>query len=106
RALALSPDRTWALVLREGPDTQLVLLPTGVGQPRPPPRGDITEFEYASWLPDGNEILFTALDSSNHLRSYVQDISGGQAHAITEDGMVALLASPDGKQILSLAQGR
>jgi serine/threonine protein kinase/WD40 repeat protein len=106
RALALSPDGAWALVLHEGPDTQLVLLPTGVGQPRPLPRGDITEFEYASWLPDGKEILFTALDSSNHLRSYVQDISGGQAHGITEDGMVALLVSPDGKQILSLAQGR
>ena len=34
RALALSPDRQWALVVRATPETHLVLLPTGEGEPQ------------------------------------------------------------------------
>jgi len=106
RAFALSPDGKWALVLQQGPTSQLVLLPTGVGQPRVIPHGEVIEFHYASWFPDGKQILFTGLNSNSQFRSYIQDILGGPPQPITEDGMVALMVSPDGKQILSLARER
>ena len=107
KALALSPDGKWALTLQEGPPSQLVLLPTGPGEPRPLPRADIKEYDYASWFPDGEQILFTGLaDTSRPLRSYVQDISGGQPRPVTAEGMIALSVSPDGKQLLGLASDR
>src|SRR5262249_18794036 len=55
RALALSPDGKWALALRSDP-AQLVLLPTGPGEPRLLPRSDLKEYHYASWFPDGQRI--------------------------------------------------
>jgi len=69
-------------------------------------RGDIKEYHYASWFPDGERILFTGLvDPSRGLRSYVQDLSGGQPRPVTDEGMIALLVSPDGKYLLGLASG-
>ncbi len=110
KAMGLSPDGKWALALQEGPPSQLVLLPTGAGEqagkPRLFPRGDIKEYHYASWFPDGERILFTGLlDPSSGLRSYVQDLSGGQPRPVTDEGMIALLVSPDGKYLLGLASG-
>ncbi len=110
KAMGLSPDGKWALALQEGPPSQLVLLPTGAGEqagePRLFPRGDIKEYHYASWFPDGERILFTGLvDPNSGLRSYVQDVSGGQPRPVTDEGMIALLVSPDGKYLLGLASG-
>ena len=110
KAMGLSPDGNWALAVQEGPPSQLVLLPTGAGQqagePRPFPRGDIKEYHYASWFPDGQQILFTGLtDPSRGLRSYIQDLSGGEPRPITEEGNIALLVSPDGKHFLGFTAG-
>ncbi len=100
KALALSPDGKWALALREGPPPQLVMLPTGAGEPRLLPRGNISEYHYASWFPDGERILFTGLESGHPLRSYVQNISTGEVRQVTEEGMIALLVSPDAKNLV------
>jgi Tol biopolymer transport system component len=65
------------------------------------PRGGINEYYYLSWFPDGQQILFTGLVELGHgLRSYVQDISGGQPQPITEEGIIALLVSPDRKRLV------
>jgi Tol biopolymer transport system component len=103
KAFALSPDGKWALAVQESSGPQLVLLSTGPGQPRLLPRGSISEYHYASWFPDGEQILFTGLEAGHELRSYVQDISGGQPQPITEEGIIALLVSPDGKRIVAWA---
>jgi Tol biopolymer transport system component len=99
----LSPDGKWALAVQESSQPQLVLFSTGPGQPRSLPRGDINEYHYASWFPDGQQILFTGLVQGHALRSYVQDISGGQPRPITEEGIIALLVSPDGKRLVAWA---
>ena len=104
KAFALSPDGKWALAVQESSPPQLVLLPTGPGEPRLLPRGEINEYHYASWFPDGQRILFTGLVDLGHgLRSYVQDISGGQPQPITEEEIIALLVSPDGKRVVAWA---
>ena len=104
KAFGLSPDGKWALALQGGVPPQLVLLPTGAGEARPLPRGDITEFSYASWFPKSNQILFTGLvDPSHGVRSYVQDVSGGLPQPISPEGQVALLVAPDGQRIVLFA---
>ncbi len=103
KAFALSPDGKWALAVQENSGPQLVLFPTGPGQTRLLPRGSLSEYHYASWFPDGKQILFTGLEAGHELRSYVQDISSGQPQPITEEGIIALLVSPDGKRIVARA---
>jgi serine/threonine protein kinase/Tol biopolymer transport system component len=106
KPFALSPDGKWALAVQESAQPQLVLFSTGPGQPRLLPRGDINEYHYASWFPDGQRILFTGLVTGHPLRSYIQDISGGQPQPITEEGIIALLVSPDGKRLVAWAPDR
>ena len=104
KAFGLSPDGKWAVALREGVPPQLVLLPTGPGEPKSLPRGDITEYLYASWFPNSSQILFTGLVDPGHgMRSYLQDLSGGLPRPILPEGMVALLVAPDGKRIVVYA---
>jgi hypothetical protein len=101
KALALSPDGKWAIALQEGPPPQLVLLPTGPGEPRLLPQEAISEYHYASWFPDGQHILFTGIEPGHDLRSYVQNVADGRVQPITPEGTVALLVSPDGKRLLT-----
>ena len=60
RALALSPDRKWALVARASPETHLVLLPVGEGEPRRLPGGGL--LYRRAVFPDGRRILYNADD--------------------------------------------
>ncbi len=100
KPFALSPDGKWALAVPENSQPQLVLFSTGPGQPQLLPRGEISEYHYACWFPDGQRILFTGLVPGHALRSYVQDVSGGQPQPITQEGIIALLVSPDGKRLV------
>jgi serine/threonine protein kinase len=104
KALALSPDSKWALAVQLKSAPQLVLLPTGGGEPRTLPNHGIKEYHYASWFPDGRQILFTALGAEDgaELRSYVQNIESGEMSPITEEGTVALKVSPDGRAVFAL----
>jgi len=100
RALSLSPDGKTALALQEGPPPHLVLLSTGPGEVRNLPAGKISEYHYASWFPDGLNILLTGLEAGHPLRSYVQNISSGELRAVTQEGVIAILVSPDGKRLV------
>jgi len=100
KPFALSPDGKWVLAVQIASRPELVLFSTGPGQPRSLPRGDIIEYSYASWFPDGQHILFTGLVQGHPLRSYIQDVSGGEPQPITDEGVIALLVSPDGKRVV------
>lgn len=105
KALALSPDGKWALALQPTrPQPQLTLLPTSQGQPIPLPNSRITEYYYASFFPDGSQILFTGLEAGEGgvLRSFVQNVNTGEVHPLTEEGTTALRVSPDGKRVIIL----
>ena len=98
RALALSPDGQWALVMVPSPQTHLVLLPTGPGEPRILPGGGLL-YRRGAFFPDGRRILFTANDANGDARSYIQDVDGGTATPIGEMGLHAVLVSPNGREI-------
>ena len=105
KALALSPDGKWALALKPTrPQPQLILLPTSQGQPKPLANPRIKEYYYASFFPDGSQILFTGVEARDQavIRSFVQDLKTGQIHPLTGEGAKAIRVSPDGKRVITL----
>lgn len=99
--LALSPDGKWVASILSSPP-QLVLLPTGAGQPRRLDRFQMEQYGYsASWLPDGKSIVFIGKEPGHVQRSYIQNIDGGASRPVTPDGISATLVSPDGKLVLA-----
>jgi Tol biopolymer transport system component len=104
KALALSPNGDWALALQTKPEPQLVLLSTTSGESKTLPNHGIKEYHYASFFPDGRQILFTGVEAREDaaIRSYVQDVNTGEVHPLTEELTVALRVSPDGKRAITL----
>jgi serine/threonine protein kinase/Tol biopolymer transport system component len=102
KPLALSPTRQWALARQLTTPPQLVLLPTGTGQPRVLPSGSIAEFaDWAAWL-DSERIIFSASEQGRRLRTYIQNIDGGLPEPVTPEGIVGVLLSPDGRTIAAV----
>jgi len=98
---ALSPDGKWALVLRQNmspPD--FVLLPTGVGQQRALPTGNVSP-NFGQFFPDSKRLVFDGHEPGHASRVYLMDLDGGQPHAITPEGfsLRGRSLSPDGKRI-------
>lgn len=99
--LALSPDGKWVVSILSTPP-QVVLLPTGAGQPRRLERFQIEQYGYGvSWLPDGKSIVFIGKEFGHSQRSYIQNIDGGAPRPVTPDGISGTLVSPDGKLVLA-----
>jgi len=104
KALALSPDGNWALTLQTTPQPQLVLLSTSSTDPKILPNRGMKEYYYASFFPDGRQILFTGVEvrPDAAIRSYVQDINTGDVRPLTEEWTTALRISPDEKTAITL----
>jgi eukaryotic-like serine/threonine-protein kinase len=103
---ALSPDGKWALVLRQNlspPD--FVLLPTGVGQQRPVPTGNVIPAT-GQFSADSKRLLFEGHEAGHAARVYIENLDGGQPRPITPEGFSlgthAHSISPDGKQIATV----
>jgi len=99
KALALAPDHKWVLALKGGPPQELILLPTGAGESKVLPRSGIQDYYSGAWFPDGKRILFAGEGSDHIPRSFVQDVDGGEARAVTAEGVRATLISPDGRSL-------
>jgi Tol biopolymer transport system component/predicted Ser/Thr protein kinase len=99
-ALALSPDKKWALAAPIS-FTELLLLPTGIGQARKIERGGIESYQSARFLPDGKRILFAGKEPGHRARLYIQDLASGRPKPITPEGTGATfrgnVVSPDGR---------
>ena len=98
----LSPDRKWAIAIYVGTPERIRLLPTGAGQARELPVGNIEHYQNgaAHFLPDGKHIVFNASEAKKAMRSYVQNIDSGDPKPITPEGTIAILPSPDGRSVL------
>lgn len=102
KPLALSPDGRWALAVQNTSTPQLVLLPTGPGEPRLLARGAIAEYlDWAAWSPDGRTIFFAGQDSGGGKHTFAQDPESGEPRAVTPDGMVGTVLSPDGRTVVA-----
>ncbi len=111
-ALALSPDKRWALSLLLGSAPELILIPTGAGEARRLPRGPIRSYGYeAKFLPHGEAVVFDGRVSSGLRRLWVQDLKGGEPRPLTPEGVDLAhdshAISPDGQMVAAAgADGR
>jgi len=103
QSLALSPDGKWALSSRGDNQTDLFLLPTGAGEPKPLVGHGIIH-SAATWFPDGNRILFSGTESNHGVRLYVQDIATDKIQTISPEGTngLSFALSPDGRQVAAV----
>ena len=95
----LSPDGKWALAIVFTPP-QLVIYPSGSGEARRLPRGEMEAYQTARWFPDGKSVLVVGHEAGKVSRCYLQDVSGGPPRPITEEATTSCSVSPDGVQIL------
>jgi len=102
-SLALSPDGKWALSSRGDSQTDLFLLPTGPGEPKPLEGHGIVH-DTACWFPDGSRILFSGTESNHGVRLYVQDVNSNKIEAISPEGTNgrSFALSPDGRQVAAV----
>jgi hypothetical protein len=102
--LAVSPDGKWVLsaLIRLNP-IPLILLPTGAGEARPLP-GDAIDHDSvpAAFSPDGRRIVFVGHERAHGRRTWLQDLDGGKARAITPEGVVGSVLSPDGRLLAAV----
>jgi len=98
-AEALSPDGNWALSIVPAPNDQILLLPTGPGNPKTLERGAIEHYEFmrAGWFGDGKSIFFVGREAGHGPRCYVQNVDGGQPRAMTPEGIAYCTVAPGGK---------
>jgi Tol biopolymer transport system component len=100
-ALALSPDGKWVIAqdLSTEP-VQLNLLPTGAGQARKLTSDDIAHIT-ARFLPDGKRFIFNGFKPNRRNRLWIQSLDGGPATPVTEEGVVGMQLTPDGKRTIA-----
>jgi eukaryotic-like serine/threonine-protein kinase len=102
--LEISPDGKWAMVLGSvRAPSQLVLLPTGIGEARPFTHDEI-HHQGAAWTPDGKRIVFVGNEPGHRIRYYVQGLDGGPPRAISPENVTfnnfdPVTISPDGKSV-------
>jgi len=107
----LSPDGKWALSVVSGPPQQLFLLPTGAGEPRMLPRGNVAAYagHTANWFADSRRFVFTGRQGSQR-QLYIQDIQGGDPRAISgSEGLTFFVSrslSPDQKYVAAIDTDR
>jgi Tol biopolymer transport system component len=95
---ALSPDGKWAIVVLNTVPPVLELLPTGAGEKRSLPPGDVAEYRYANWLPDSRRIFFTGVSADGRPRVYLQAADGGPPEPLTQPDVASgLPVSEDGR---------
>ncbi len=99
-AWSLSPDGKWVASTPLTAPRNIVLLPTGAGEPRQITH-DASDHSVVHFFPDGKRIAFTAVEPQGRPRVYIQSIDGGPAHAITPEGTSGGLVSPDGRWVLA-----
>ncbi len=99
-AQGLSPDGKWALAgIARSPD-ELVIYPTGAGQPRNLAVGQVRGISGARWFADGQHVLFCGSEAGHGSRCYVDDVAGGSPRALTPEGTDSGIPSKDGKLVL------
>jgi len=101
---SLSPDGTSVLV-SDGSPAKLSILPIGVGQPRQL-TDDKTEKLSFGWMPDGKSIFYATAEPGHGPRTYLLDVQGGPPRAVTPEGVIGFLATPDGKSFMAFDQHR
>jgi tRNA A-37 threonylcarbamoyl transferase component Bud32/Tol biopolymer transport system component len=102
RAPTLSPDGKWVLALSRSTARGVLQLPTGAGESRNIPIGDLLAHQ-VYFFPDERHVLVLGNVSGGHgLRLWVGDLDGSTPRPISPEGVLVRYRnciSPDGKQV-------
>jgi serine/threonine protein kinase/dipeptidyl aminopeptidase/acylaminoacyl peptidase len=103
---ALSPDGEWVLSIpRNSKPAQIVMLPTGAGQPRQITKDRINH-RNARWMPDGKHIFFQGNEEGQPPKLWIQALDGGAPRAVTPENVSGTQVTPDGRHILGRTSDR
>ena len=96
---AISADGKWALGINSASPSQIIMLPTGVGESKQLTNDSINHIA-ARWMPDGKSMTYTGSEAGHGVRIYVQSPNSA-ARAISPEGVgnAFCVPSPDGKWI-------
>jgi Tol biopolymer transport system component len=102
--LSFSPDGKWVVAITaKAEPPQLVLYPTGVGEKKVLPTGDLAVEAAAGFTPDGRVLVFNASEAGRGTRVFLIEVPGGKPRALTPEGYRSFFGgvSPDGKFVLA-----
>ncbi len=102
-AMDVSYDGKYAISRLPTIPQQLMLLPTGTGEPRQLTHSN-KGYDSVRWLPDGRYI-FNAAENNQPPRSYLADLNGGET-PFTPGGTVVVAISPDGTRAITREIGK
>jgi serine/threonine protein kinase len=99
-SVSLSPDGKWVLGLTMSSPAQLILLPSGAGEPQQITHDGLYH-SWARWLPDSQGIVFTAKQEGQGARIFVQKSINGAATPVSPEGVdpLVMALAPDGSQV-------
>ena len=99
-SVSLSPDGKWVLGLTMSSPAQLILLPSGAGEPQQITHDGLYH-SWARWLPDSQGIVFTAKQEGHGARIFVQKSINGTATPVSPEGVdpLVMALAPDGSQV-------
>ncbi len=99
-SVSLSPDGKWVLGLTMSSPAQLILLPSGAGEPQQITHDGLYH-SWARWLPDSQGIVFTAKQEGHGARIFVQKSVNGTATPVSPEGVdpLVMALAPDGSQV-------
>jgi len=104
-ARTISPDGEWVIgaLFGGGAEGGVFLLPTGVGEPRQIPTGNLY-CHYPRWLPDGRRLVVSASEPGQGIRLYVLDPATGEHQAFTPEGIdfMEFHPLPDGRSVAAI----
>jgi Tol biopolymer transport system component len=96
----LSKDARWALAAIPTVPQQLLIYPTGAGEPRRLERGGLVSYETARFFPNHERVLACGSEAGHAVRCYVQDVAGGKPRPVTPPGTTDGFPSPDGHTLV------
>lgn len=100
RPLGFSSDGRWVLAIPVRTPDRVDLLPIGAGEIRAVREAGLTDYEWATWVPGRNALVFTARQGGVS-RVFFKELAGGAARPITPPGVTiyANTVSPDGERL-------
>jgi hypothetical protein len=104
-ARALSPDGKWVAAYLF-PDTHnWQLMPTGAGESKKLPTGNVQDYVVTGWFPDSRRLLVVGHEAGKPLRGFEQTLPDGALRPITPEGVWPVAVTPDGKWIAGYSAG-
>ncbi|HEX9304741.1 MAG TPA: protein kinase [Thermoanaerobaculia bacterium] len=98
----LSRDGKWALAVVPTSPQQIVLYPTGAGEPRRLERAGLLGYDSARFFPDGKRVLACGHEAGRSVRCYQQSVEGGPPRPVTPEGATRGEVSRDGRMVAAI----